>query len=183
MTNVAIVGATGAVGRTMLEILTTRQFPVTDLRLMASSRSAGTKVETKWGEIEIEDLASADPAGVDIALFSAGATRSREFASSFAAAGAVVIDNSSAFRNDPQIPLVVAGVNDHAAFTHEGIIANPNCTTMVALMGIAPLARAAGLNRMTATSYQSVSGSGMAGMDELADQVAWFAKDRDALVF
>ena len=181
--NVAIVGATGAVGRTMLEIVTSRGFPVTQMRLLASSRSAGNKVETAWGEIEIEDLATADPAGIDIALFSAGGDRSRTHAPKFAAAGAVVIDNSSAFRSDPDIPLVVAGVNNHAALEHNGIIANPNCTTMVAMMGVAPLARAAGLRRMSATSYQSVSGSGMAAMDELADQVAWFQKDRDALVF
>lgn len=181
--NVAIVGATGAVGRTMLEIVTSRAFPVAELRLMASSRSAGTKVPTAWGEVEVEDLSKADPAGIDIALFSAGGDRSKEYAPKFAAAGAVVIDNSSAFRNDPDIPLVVAGVNNHAAFDHQGIIANPNCTTMVAMMGVAPLARAAGLRRMTATSYQSVSGSGMAAMDELVDQVAWFQKDRDSLVF
>ncbi len=181
--NVAIVGATGAVGRTMLEILTTRRFPVDNLRLLASSRSAGSVVETAWGDLTVEDLAAADPSGIDIALFSAGADRSRAYAGSFAAAGAVVIDNSSAFRSDPEIPLVVAGVNDHAAFTHGGIIANPNCTTMVALMGVAPLARIAGLERMVATSYQSVSGSGMAAMDELVDQVAWFQKNRDALVF
>lgn len=181
--NVAVVGATGAVGRTMLEILTSRAFPVAELRLIASSRSAGSQVDTPWGRITIEDLAEVNPTGIDIALFSAGADRSRAYAPAFAAAGAVVIDNSSAFRQDPHIPLVVAGVNDHAALAHEGIIANPNCTTMVALMGVAPLARAAGLRRLAATSYQSVSGSGMAGMDELADQVAWFQKDRDALVF
>ncbi len=181
--NVAIVGATGAVGRTMLDILASREFPVGSLRLLASSRSAGSVVETAWGDVTIEDLAIADPAGIDIALFSAGAERSRAFAPAFADTGAVVIDNSSAFRSDPTIPLVVAGVNNHAALSHDGIIANPNCTTMVALMGVAPLARTAGLRRMTATSYQSVSGSGMAAMDELADQVAWFQKDRDALIF
>ena len=111
---VAIVGATGAVGTTMLSILTERDFPLSELRLMASSRSAGRSVATKWGDIIVEDLAIADPAGVDIALFSAGGSRSRQYAPSFAEAGATVIDNSSAFRMDPNVPLVVAQVNDHA---------------------------------------------------------------------
>ncbi len=172
---VGVVGATGAVGRTMVAILEERDFPVAELRLMASSRSAGTKVETRWGEVEVEDLAVADPAGLDIALFSAGGDRSREHAPRFAAAGAVVVDNSSAFRRDPDVPLVVAGVNDHAvADRPRGIVANPNCTTMDLMMAAAPLHRAAGLTSMVATSYQSVSGSGQRGMDELVAQTRFF---------
>ena len=152
---VAIVGATGAVGTTMLEILTSRGLPVSELRLMASSRSAGRVVPTKWGDVTVEDLATADPSGVDIALFSAGGGRSKEYAPKFAAAGAVVVDNSSAFRMDDSVPLVVAGVNDHAVADHQGIVANPNCTTMTVMMAAGPLHRAAGIEQMTATSYQS----------------------------
>ena len=179
--NVAVVGATGAVGRAMISILTEREFPVAELRLMASARSAGQKVETAWGEIEVEDLALADPAGIDIALFSAGGGRSREYAPKFAAAGAVVIDNSSAFRMVDDVPLVVAGINDHAAAQHNGIIANPNCTTMTMLMGVAPLHRAAGLKRLVASSYQAVSGSGKTGVDELSRQTRLFQADEAAL--
>ncbi len=180
---VAVVGATGAVGRTMVAVLEERDFPVSELRLMASSRSAGHKVSTRWGEVEVEDLAVADPAGVEIALFSAGGTRSREYAPRFAAAGAVVVDNSSAFRMEPDVPLVVAGVNDHAAARRpRGIVANPNCTTMDLLMAVGPLHRAAGLTSMIATSYQSVSGSGQKGMAELAEQARFFlAGDLDTL--
>ena len=179
--NVAVVGATGAVGRAMISILTERNFPVAELRLMASARSAGQKVETAWGEIEVEDLALADPAGIDIALFSAGGGRSREYAPKFAAAGAVVIDNSSAFRMVDDVPLVVAGINDHATAQHNGIIANPNCTTMTMLMGVAPLHRAAGLKRLVASSYQAVSGSGKTGVDELSRQTRLFQADEAAL--
>lgn len=179
--NVAIVGATGAVGRAMLSILTERDFPVGRLRLMASARSAGQKIETVWGEVEVEDLSIADPTGIDIALFSAGGGRSREYAPAFAGAGAVVIDNSSAFRMDERVPLVVAGVNDHAAGANEGIIANPNCTTMTMLMGVAPLHRAAGLVRMVASSYQAVSGSGKTGVDELSRQIRLLQADEAAL--
>ncbi|MGZ8756227.1 MAG: aspartate-semialdehyde dehydrogenase [Acidimicrobiia bacterium] len=178
----AVVGATGAVGRAMISILEERAFPVSDLRLFASARSAGTKVDTQWGKIEVEDLATADPTGIDIALFSAGGDRSRQYAPVFAAAGAVVIDNSSAFRMQPEVPLVVAGVNDAAAALHEGIIANPNCTTMDLMMAVAPLHRAAGLRSMIATSYQSVSGSGQRGMDELTREVGMLGADLPALV-
>lgn len=181
-TNVAIVGATGAVGRTMLQILAERDFPVGELRLMASSRSAGQKVESPWGEIEIEDLEAADPAGVDIALFSAGADRSRLHAPRFADAGAVIVDNSSAFRMEPDIPLVVANVNDHdIANRPRGIIANPNCTTMVLMMAIGPLHQAAGLRSLVATSYQSVSGSGKQGMDELLTETRELITNPEAL--
>ncbi len=177
----AIVGATGAVGREMLATLERRDFPVADLRLLASARSAGSKVSTRWGEVEVEDLTTADPAGVEVALFSAGGDRSREHAPRFAAAGAVVVDNSSAFRMDPEVPLVVAGVNVSAVAQHHGIVANPNCTTMVMLMGIAPLHRAAGLTDLTACSYQSVSGSGHKGIATLENEAAHFSADFDSL--
>jgi aspartate-semialdehyde dehydrogenase len=180
-TNVAVVGATGAVGREMLATLEGRDFPIGDLRLMASSRSAGTEMETPWGTVVVEDLETADPKDIEIALFSAGGDRSRTHAPRFAEAGAVVVDNSSAFRMDPSVPLVVAGVNDAAAAEHRGIIANPNCTTMVLMMAVAPLHRAAGLLSMTATSFQSVSGSGQQGMDELWTQNVALAEDREAL--
>ena len=179
--SVAIVGATGAVGTTMLSILQARDFPLSGLRLIASSRSAGQSVETKWGVVEIEDLESADPQGVDIALFSAGGARSKAFAPGFAAAGATVIDNSSAFRMDASVPLVVANVNDAAIAAHNGIIANPNCTTMAVMMAIGPLHRAAGLASLIATSYQSVSGSGQTGIAQLFREVDHFNQNRDGL--
>ncbi len=182
MTNTAIVGATGAVGRTMLSILQERDFPVSELRLLASARSAGQKIETRWGEVEVEDLATADPSGVEVALFSAGGDRSREFAPAFANAGAVVVDNSSAFRMEPSVPLVVAGVNDaDARERSRGIIANPNCTTMALMMAAGPLHGAAGLGSMIATSYQSVSGSGMKGIDELLRQTDTLRPGAEAL--
>ena len=170
MTNVAVVGATGAVGRTMTSILEERDFPVSDLRLLASERSAGQTVPTRWGDVTVENLATADPSGVDIALFSAGGDRSRQHGPRFSASGAVVVDNSSAFRMDPDVPLVVAQVNDEAAAAHQGIIANPNCTTMVLMMAAGPLHEAAGLRSMVVTSYQAVSGSGHQGVQELLDQ-------------
>lgn len=181
MTQVAIVGATGVVGRTMLSILEERDFPVGELRLMASSRSAGTMVDTKWGKVEVEDLEGADPTGIEVALFSAGAARSRAHARRFADAGAMVIDNSSAFRQDPDIPLVVAGVNDEHLASHEGIIANPNCTTMALMVAVGPLHRAAGLRTMVASSYQAVSGSGAQAIDEMLRQTRSLLEDPDAL--
>jgi aspartate-semialdehyde dehydrogenase len=168
---VAVVGATGSVGQTMVSILEERDYPLGSLRLLASERSAGSVVETKWGSIEVEDLSTADPTGVDVALFSAGGERSRAHAGSFVAAGAVVIDNSSAFRMDANVPLVVVQVNDAAAEHHEGIIANPNCTTMTLMMAAGPLHRAAGLRSVVASSYQAVSGSGRQGVEELVHQV------------
>lgn len=178
---VAVVGATGAVGRTMIEVLSQRDFPLADLRLLASARSAGSTVVTRWGEIKVEDLEDADPSGIDIALFSAGADRSRAFAPAFVTAGAIVVDNSSAFRRDPEVPLVVAGVNDHAIGLHRGIVSNPNCTTMALMVAVGPLHRAAGLEGMVATSYQSVSGSGQRGIDELSRQVDLLGRDRATL--
>lgn len=180
--SVAIVGATGAVGTTMLSILEERGFPASDLRLLASSRSTGRVVATKWGDVVVEDLESADPSGVDIALFSAGGSRSLEYAPHFASAGATVIDNSSAFRMDATVPLVVAEVNDEAIRSNEGIVANPNCTTMVLMMAAGPLHEAAGLRAMIATSYQSVSGSGQSGISQLSSEVDFFDRNRDGLI-
>jgi aspartate-semialdehyde dehydrogenase len=180
--SVAVVGATGAVGRAMRSILAERDFPVSELRLMASERSAGSVVETPWGELTVENLDGADPAGIDIALFSAGGDRSRQHAPRFAAAGATVIDNSSAFRMDPDVPLVVAQVNDGAVGDHQGIIANPNCTTMTLMMAAGPLHRAAGIERMVASSYQATGGSGQRGMKVLADEVESLGSDIDSLV-
>lgn len=182
MTTVAVVGATGAVGRTMVSLLGERSFPAEDLRLMASARSAGNNLETWLGEVEVEDLARADPDGVDFALFSAGGERSREHAERFVDAGAVVVDNSSAFRMDPKVPLVVVGVNDEAAGDHDGVIANPNCTTMTLMMAATPLHETAGLISMVVTSYQSVSGSGQQGVTELLGQIEHFGKNLDSLM-
>ena len=182
MSRVAVVGATGAVGRTMVAILEQRDFPISDLRLMASQRSAGTSVSTRWGDVVVEDLESADPRGVDVALFSAGGDRSRQHAARFVSSGAVVVDNSSAYRMDPEVPLVVVDVNSQAAQLHRGIIANPNCTTMTVMMAAGPLHEAAGLRSMVATSYQAVSGSGQQGVAELLDQVGPLGADLDGLM-
>jgi aspartate-semialdehyde dehydrogenase len=182
MTSVAVVGATGAVGRTVISILAERDFPVTSVRLLASSRSAGQVIQTVWGPITVEDLSSADPSGIEVAIFSAGGSRSLKFAPAFAQAGATVIDNSSAFRMHDAIPLVVAGINDQAAFEHAGIIANPNCTTMTLLMAVAPLHRTAGLTSMVASSYQAVSGAGKSGVDELSRQTKWFQAREESLL-
>ncbi len=179
---VAVVGATGAVGRTMISILEERDFPVGELRLMASERTAGTTLPTKWGDVVVEDLSQADPSGIDIALFSAGAARSREYAPLFSQAGVVVVDNSSAFRMDADVPLVVAQVNDSDVRRRRaGVIANPNCTTMALMMAAGPLHRAAGLKSMTCTSYQSVSGSGLKGINELLGQVDLLRGNPEAL--
>lgn len=182
MTTVAIVGATGAVGRTMLSILGQRGFPADKIRLAASAKSAGQEVDTYLGAAEVEDLSTLDPSGIDIALFSAGGSRSKEHAHRFAEAGAVVVDNSSAFRMDPDVPLVVVGVNDEAARRHQGIIANPNCTTMTLMMAAGPLHDAAGLRSMVATSYQAVSGSGHQGVTELLEQQGPLGSDVDSLM-
>jgi aspartate-semialdehyde dehydrogenase len=179
---VAVVGATGAVGTTMLSILEERGFPVSELRLMASSRSAGTTIRTSWGDVVVEDLATAEPAGIDVALFSAGGARSLEFAPAFVTAGATVVDNSSAFRMDDEVPLVVANVNDSAITTHMGIVANPNCTTMAVMMAAGPLHDEAGLRTMFASTYQSVSGSGQTGIASLTEENAHFEANPGALV-
>ncbi|WP_165989889.1 aspartate-semialdehyde dehydrogenase [Streptomyces sp. YIM 98790] len=169
---IGIVGATGQVGTVMREILAERKFPVDQLRLFASARSAGRTLPWQDSEITIEDAATADWSGLDIVLFSAGGGTSRALAEKVAAAGAVVIDNSSAWRLDPQVPLVVSEVNPHAAADRpKGIIANPNCTTMAAMPVLKPLHREAGLTALVVATYQAVSGSGLAGVGELDDQV------------
>jgi aspartate-semialdehyde dehydrogenase len=156
----------------MRRMLAERAFPIDELRYFASARSAGTTLPWADGEITVEDAAVADPAGLDVALFSAGATSSRELAPRFAAAGVTVIDNSSAFRMDPDVPLVVSEVNPEAIReARKGIIANPNCTTMAAMPVLKPLHDAAGLRRLIVSSYQAVSGSGLVGVDELDKQV------------
>ncbi len=171
--HVAVVGATGAVGQTMLSILAERGFPVGKLSVLASARSAGNQVEFNDGKVTVEDLATFDPAGVDIALFSAGGEISKEYAPKFAAAGAVVIDNSSAFRYDDDVPLVVSEVNPEAARARpRGIIANPNCSTMQLMPVLAPIHREAGIERINIATYQSVSGAGQTGMEELGRQTA-----------
>jgi len=170
--SVAIVGATGQVGTVMREILAEREFPIRELRLFSSARSAGKTIEFAGVDVVVEDVETADPSGVEIALMSAGATASRAYAERFAAAGAVVIDNSSAWRNDPEVPLVVSEVNPHAIDERpRGIIANPNCTTMAIMPVLKPLAEDAGLERLIVSTYQAVSGSGLAGAQELLDQV------------
>jgi aspartate-semialdehyde dehydrogenase len=169
---VGIVGATGQVGTVMREILAARNFPLSELRFFASARSAGSTLPWAGGEITVEDAATADPTGLDIAIFSAGATTSKAQAPRYAAAGVTVIDNSSAWRRDPDVPLIVSEVNPHAlAEIRKGIIANPNCTTMAAMPVLAPLHADAGLIRMVASTYQAVSGSGIAGVEELDGQV------------
>ena len=168
---IGIVGATGQVGAVMRQILLERGFPVAQIRFFASARSAGSTLT--WGdqEVVVEDAATADPSGLDIALFSAGATTSRSLAPKFAEAGAVVVDNSSAWRMDPEVPLVVSEVNpDAIAEARKGIIANPNCTTMAAMPVLKPLHDEAGLVRLVASTYQAVSGSGVAGVEELDTQ-------------
>jgi len=174
MVNIGVVGATGQVGQVMRTLLEERDFPATEVRFFASARSAGKKLSFRGQEIEVEDSETADPSGLDIALFSAGATMSRVQAPRFAAAGAVVVDNSSAWRKDPEVPLVVSEVNFDRDVRDvrlpKGIIANPNCTTMAAMPVLKPLHDEAGLTRMIASSYQAVSGSGLAGVEELATQ-------------
>ncbi len=170
---VAVVGATGAVGETMLSILAERRFPASDIIALASERSAGTEVMVGDEEIEVQDLATFDPAGIDIALFSAGGGISKACAPKFAAAGAVVIDNSSAFRYDDDVPLVVSEVNPEAArHRPRGIIANPNCSTMQMLVALAPIHRRYGIARINVATYQSTSGAGRSGMEELGRQTA-----------
>jgi len=171
--NVGVVGATGQVGGVMRRLLAERDFPIGTIRFFASARSAGTTLPWRDGEIDVEDASRADLTGLDIALFSAGATTSRALAEKYAAAGAVVIDNSSAWRMNPEVPLVVSEVNpDAIADAPKGIIANPNCTTMAAMPVLKPLHDEAGLTRLVVSTYQAVSGSGLAGVDELADQLA-----------
>ncbi len=166
----------------MRQILAERQFPVTQMRYFASARSAGSTLPWDGADVVVEDAATADPTGLDIALFSAGGSTSRALAPGFAAAGATVIDNSSAWRMDPEVPLVVSEVNPEAVTAAvKGIIANPNCTTMAAMPVLKPLHDAAGLTRIIASTYQAVSGSGLAGVEELAAQAVAMDTAAEAL--
>ena len=178
---VAVVGATGAVGQVMLSILHERGFPVKKLIALASARSAGGTVRYGDDEVPVLDLATFDPTGVDIALFSAGGSTSKEFAPKFAAAGAIVVDNSSAFRYDDDVPLVVSEVNPEAIkLAARGIIANPNCSTMQMLVALAPIHREVGIERINVATYQSVSGGGRSALEELERQSADLVNGRDA---
>jgi aspartate-semialdehyde dehydrogenase len=168
---VAIVGATGAVGVELLRLLEQRAFPVRDLKLLASPKSVGKRLRFRGEELPVEALSDESLKGVDFALFSAGASTSKVFAPLAAKAGATVIDNSSAFRMEPEVPLVVPEINADDARHHGGIIANPNCTTIISLMALCPLHRAFGLQRVVAASYQAVSGAGAKGIIELKSQV------------
>ena len=171
--NLGIVGATGQVGEVVRQLLAERNFPVTSIRFFASARSAGTTLEWRGQSITVEDAATADPTGLDIAIFSAGGATSVAQAPRFAAAGAIVIDNSSAFRMDPEVPLVVSEVNPEAIdLASKNIIANPNCTTMAAMPILKVLHDEAGLTRLTVSTYQAVSGAGLAGGQELLSQTA-----------
>jgi aspartate-semialdehyde dehydrogenase len=188
---VGIVGATGLVGEMMRQILAERDFPLASLRLFASARSAGRRIAFGGSEIVVEDAATADYTGLDIVFFSAGGATSRDLAPKVAAAGAIVIDNSSAWRGDPDVPLVVSEVNAHALRSiPKGIVANPNCTTMAAMPVLKPLHDAARLKRLIASTYQAASGAGVAGIDELQAQVkaaadggAALARDGGAVAF
>ncbi|GGA69916.1 aspartate-semialdehyde dehydrogenase [Pseudoclavibacter endophyticus] len=181
--NVAVVGATGQVGAVMRRLLEEREFPIAGIRFFASARSAGTTLPFKGRDITVEDLETADLDGIEIALFSAGGATSRAQAERFAAAGAIVIDNSSAWRKDPEVPLVVAEVNPDALDNRpKGIIANPNCTTMAAMPVLKALHDAAGLERLVVATYQAVSGSGLAGARELAGQATAAVSGDDDLL-
>ena len=188
---IGVVGATGQVGSVMRQVLAERNFPVSEIRYFASSRSAGSTLDWKGSHITVEDAATADVTGLDIALFSSGAASSRELAPKFAAGGAIVIDNSSAWRMDPDVPLIVSEVNPgEINNARKRIIANPNCTTMAAMPVLKPLHDEASLVRLIASTYQAVSGSGLSGVDELdkqarevVDRARELTHDGSAVVF
>lgn len=186
MVAIGVVGATGQVGQVMRALLEERNFPADSVRFFASARSAGRKLTFRGVEIEVEDAETADPSGLDIALFSAGGAMSKVQAPRFAAAGATVIDNSSAWRKDPDVPLVVSEVNFdrdvRGVALPKGIIANPNCTTMAAMPVLKPLHDEAGLTRLIVSTYQAVSGSGLSGVQELASQVRAVSDGAEQLV-
>ena len=177
--HVAIAGATGAVGAEFLQVLTRRGFPVGKLTLLASARSAGKSLEFQGEQVPVRELREDSFAGVDVALFSAGASISRKFAPLAVQAGAVVVDNSSAFRMDEKVPLVIPEINGEDVRLSAGIIANPNCTTAITLMGLWPLHRAFGVKRIVASSYQAVSGTGAQAIEELRLQVEALAHGRE----
>ncbi len=168
--NLAIAGVTGAVGQEFLKILEERDFPFDSLKMLASSRSAGKKIEFKGKTYIVEELTKKSFSGIDIALFSAGASRSKEFAPAAVEAGAVVVDNSSAFRMDPDVPLVVPEINPQAIKQHKGIIANPNCSTIIGIVPVWPLHKANPVKRMVVSTYQAASGAGQSAMIELQKQ-------------
>ncbi|WP_110590511.1 aspartate-semialdehyde dehydrogenase [Microbacterium suaedae] len=183
--SLAVVGATGQVGGKMIDILTERDFPIRELRLFASPRSAGKTLSYRGTDVVVEDINTNELSGIDVALFSAGGSASKEHAPRFAEAGATVVDNSSAWRMDPEVPLVVSEVNPHAIDeAKKGIIANPNCTTMAAMPVLKVLDNEAGLERLVVSTYQAVSGSGLGGVEELRGQVeqAVAQGDLEALV-
>ncbi len=177
--NIAIVGATGAVGVEILRVLERRNFPVASLKLLASARSARKTLEFKGKPYPVEELKAEAFKGVDIAFFSAGATRSREFVGAAKAAGAVVIDNSSAFRMDPNVPLVVPEVNPGDLRNHKGVIANPNCTAAILAVAVWPIHQAVGIRKIVVSTYQAASGAGAAAMRELEDQVHQYAEGKE----
>jgi aspartate-semialdehyde dehydrogenase len=178
--NIGVVGATGQVGTVMRRLLDERSFPIREIRFFATARSAGQVLSYRGHDVIVEDVATADPSGLDVALFSAGATGSKAHAPRFAEAGVTVVDNSSAWRMDPEVPLVVSEVNPHAITQAvKGIIANPNCTTMAAMPVLKVLHEEAGLERLVVTTFQAVSGSGLAGAEELESQVQAAVKQGD----
>ena len=175
--HVAIAGATGAVGTEFLKLLEARDFPMKSLRLLASSRSAGSKLKFRGENLEVEELTPKSFKGIDIAFFSAGGSRSKEFAPHAVDSGAVVIDNSSAFRMDEKVPLVVPEINPNQAFEHQGLIANPNCSTIQMVVALNPIHRAANIQRVVVSTYQAVSGAGASAMEELKQQLRAWAND------
>ena len=175
--HVAIAGATGAVGTEFIKLLEARDFPMKSLRLLASSRSAGSKLKFRGENLEVEELTPKSFKGIDIAFFSAGGSRSKEFAPHAVDSGAVVIDNSSAFRMDEKVPLVVPEINPKQAFEHQGLIANPNCSTIQMVVALNPIHRAANIQRVVVSTYQAVSGAGASAMEELKQQLRAWAND------
>ena len=175
--HVAIAGATGAVGTEFLKLLEARDFPMKSLRLLASSRSAGSKLKFRGENLEVEEMTPKSFKGIDIAFFSAGGSRSKEFAPHAVDSGAVVIDNSSAFRMDEKVPLVVPEINPKQAFEHQGLIANPNCSTIQMVVALNPIHRAANIQRVVVSTYQAVSGAGASAMEELKQQLRAWAND------
>ena len=175
--HVAIAGATGAVGTEFLKLLEARDFPMKSLRLLASSRSAGSKLKFRGENLEVEELTPKSFKGIDIAFFSAGGSRSKEFAPHAVDSGAVVIDNSGAFRMDEKVPLVVPEINPKQAFEHQGLIANPNCSTIQMVVALNPIHRAANIQRVVVSTYQAVSGAGASAMEELKQQLRAWAND------
>jgi aspartate-semialdehyde dehydrogenase len=176
--NVAIAGATGAVGAEFMSVLEKRNFPIKNIKFLASARSVGKKITFKGEEFPVEEMTNNSFKGVDIALFSAGASRSRDFATAVVDAGCVMVDNSSAFRMDPNVPLVVPEINPEDVKWHKGIIANPNCSTIIMLMAVYPIYKLSRVKRIIVSTYQAASGAGAKAMDELKEQAADFLAGR-----